>query len=76
MTTESTHEEHRRQSDISLKMAKRIRISGTLILLGLGVEVITLLWSNPTAFIVYVGVGGLFLALGMAAYLFSLVFTH
>ena len=76
MTEEQKHEEHRRQSDISSKMAKRIRIAGIFLLIGMAVEVVSLLWSNPTAFLVFVTVGGFFFFLGLAAYLFSLVFTH
>ena len=76
MTFAQPPEVHRRESDVSPRMARRIRIAGIFLLLGMAVEVISLLWSNPTAFLVYVTVGGFFLLLGLAAYLFSLVFTH
>ena len=76
MTTEQTPEIHRRESDVSPRMARRIRIAGVFLLLGMGVEVISLIWSHPTSFLLYLTVGGLFILLGLAAYLFSLVFTH
>jgi hypothetical protein len=51
----------------------RLRISGTLIILGLIVEAICLLWTRPLAFVLFVGVGGGFLAIGILFYLYSLV---
>jgi len=67
---------HRRTSDINPKVARRIRISGIFLLLGMAVEVFSLLIAHPTAFLIFVTFGGTFLVLGLAAYLFSLVFTH
>jgi hypothetical protein len=69
MTTEA----HRRGSDLHPKVARRIRISGVLLLLGMAVEVISLMWSNPTAFLVFSSVGFFFFAAGLGFYLFSLV---
>ncbi len=69
-------ETHRRGSDVSPRVARRLRVSGVALLLGMGIEVVSLLWSHPTSFLVFVGVGGAFLLIGLAAYLFSLVFTH
>lgn len=76
MTAEQLPEVHRRESDASPKVKRRIRVSGIFLLLGMAVEVITLLWAHPTSFLVFVAVGGLFFLLGLAAYLFSVVFTH
>ena len=67
---------HRRGSDISPKVARRIRVSGIFLLLGMAIEVGSLLSSHPTSFLVFVIFGGACLVLGIAAYLFSLVFTH
>lgn len=69
-------EAHRRGSDISPKVARRIRVSGIFLLLGMAIEVGSLLSSHPTSFLVFVIFGGACLVLGIAAYLFSLVFTH
>jgi predicted membrane channel-forming protein YqfA (hemolysin III family) len=55
------------------KIAPRLRISGALISLGLLIEVFTLSWNNPVAFLVFLGVGGLLLAVGIVFYLLSLV---
>jgi hypothetical protein len=55
------------------KLEKRLRISGVFVILGLVVELISLKWSHPTAFLLFVIVGGMFMAAGMVLYLFSLV---
>lgn len=68
-------EVHRRGSDIGPKVARRIRVSGIFILLGMGIEAVSLLWVHPTAFLVYATFGGFCLLVGLVAYLFSLVFT-
>ena len=76
VSAEKAPEVHHRGSDISPKVARRIRISGSFILVGMGIEAVSLLWSHPTSFLVFVIFGGACLLLGLAAYLFSLVFTH
>ena len=55
------------------KIESRIRISGSLVLLGLFVEAISLLWSHPTAFLLFAFVGGGLIAFGVMIYLYSLV---
>jgi len=55
------------------KIAPRLRISGGLISLGLLIEAFTLSWNNPVAFLVFLGIGGLLLAVGIVFYLLSLV---
>jgi hypothetical protein len=54
-------------------LERRLRVSGTLIILGLIVEAVCLLWTRPLAFVLFVGVGGGFLAIGIVFYLYSLV---
>jgi hypothetical protein len=58
---------------IATKMQRRVRISGTLVLLGLLVEMVSLLWSHPSAFIFFLMPGALLMASGILLYLFSLV---
>ena len=55
------------------RMAPRLRIAGALIFLGVLVEAFTLGWNNPIAFLVFLGIGGLLMFLGLAVYLLSLV---
>ena len=54
-------------------MEQRIRISGLLVAAGLLVQMITFIWSNPTAFLVFILIGGTLQAAGMLIYLYSLV---
>ena len=54
-------------------LERRLRISGTLIILGLIVEAVCLLWSRPLAFVLFIGFGGTLLTAGILFYLYSLV---
>ena len=54
------------------KVQKRIRVSGMLIIAGLLVELLTLHWSHPTAFLFFLLLGGTLMAVGVVTYLFSL----
>lgn len=55
------------------KLEKRIRIAGVLVVLGLIVELITLHWAHPTAFLFFLFLGGGLMGLGILFYLYSLV---
>ncbi len=57
-------------------MERRLQISGILLLLGVLVEMLCIVWTRPIAFIVFVVIGGLFLALGISAYLMALISRH
>jgi hypothetical protein len=54
------------------KLTRRLQLAGLLVSLGLIVEAVTLLWSHPTAFLVFLLVGGLLVAAGVLLYLFSI----
>ena len=56
-----------------LKIEKRIRLAGMLLIAGLLVELVTLRWSHPTAFLFFLLLGGALMASGIAVYLLSLV---
>jgi hypothetical protein len=56
-----------------MKIEKRIRLAGILLIAGLLVELATLRWSHPTAFLFFLFLGGALMALGITIYLFSLV---
>jgi hypothetical protein len=55
------------------KIERRIRLAGILLIAGLLVELVTLRWSHPTAFLLFLLLGGLLMALGIGVYLLSLV---
>jgi hypothetical protein len=58
-------------SEIGIERA--LRASGILLILGLAVEVISLVWEEPLAFLLFFAVGGLMTFLGIILYLYSLV---
>ncbi len=55
------------------RIEQRLRFAGILLLLGLLTEAATLRSLHPLAFVVFVVVGGFFLAAGILIYLHSLV---
>jgi hypothetical protein len=54
-------------------VSKRLRLAGTLVILGLLVQGLTLLWNHPLAFLSFLGLGGLLLFSGIVIYLFALI---
>lgn len=60
-------------NDNEPKMNRRLRLSGILVVLGLVVDVLSLLWNHPLAFVAFMFLGGLFVFLGIIVYLASLL---
>ena len=58
---------------MAARMERRLRVSGILIVLGLLVEALSLIRLHPLAFLGFMFVGGGFLVIGIAIYLYSLV---
>ncbi len=58
---------------IPVSMESVIRTSSAFVIAGLLVESFSLIWAHPTAFIVFVGVGGGLIGLGVVFYLLSLL---
>jgi hypothetical protein len=54
-------------------MERRLRISAVSLVLGLLVELFTLFSARPFIFLVYVGFGGLLIAVGVLLYLWTLL---
>ncbi|HWX56545.1 MAG TPA: hypothetical protein VN176_18325 [Verrucomicrobiae bacterium] len=57
----------------SVFVSRRLRLAGTLVILGLLVQGLTLLWNHPLAFLSFLGLGGLLLFAGIVIYLFALI---
>jgi hypothetical protein len=57
-------------------IGRSLRLPGILLILGLAVELISLLWAKPLAFIVFAFVGGALFLGGIFLYLYSLVATR
>lgn len=51
---------------------RKLQISGVILIVGLVVEGLCLLSGSPIGFILFVGVGGLLIAIGILYYLYSL----
>jgi hypothetical protein len=54
-------------------LSRRLKLSGLLVCSGLVVEAVTLLWQHPTAFLVFLLLGGSLVAVGVLVYLFAIV---
>jgi hypothetical protein len=52
-----------------------LRASSALIILGLLVEIVSLLWFHPLSFVLFIFVGATLIGLGIVVYLISLVFA-
>ena len=52
-----------------------LQVSSSLIILGLIVEIASLLWFHPLSFLLFVFVGVILIGLGIVVYLISLVFA-
>jgi len=52
-----------------------LQVSSVLIILGLLVEIVSLLWFHPLAFVLFAFVGAFLIGLGILVYLASLAFA-
>lgn len=57
-------------------LERRLQFSGILLILGLLVEALCLFWTQPIAFVLFLGLGGVLQGFGILLYLFSLVSTR
>jgi uncharacterized membrane protein YczE len=53
-------------------LRRRLKLAGILVALGLIVEAVTMFWPHPTAFLVFLFLGGLLVAAGVLLYLFTI----
>jgi len=58
---------------VASQLIRRLRRAGLLVALGLIVETVTLFWPHPTAFLVFLFLGGLLVAAGVLLYLFAII---
>jgi len=54
------------------RLERRLRLAGYLLIGGLLVELITLRWAHPTAFLFFALLGGGLMGLGVLIYLLAL----
>lgn len=50
-------------------LERRLKVSSGLVFVGLVVEIVTLYWSHPLAFLAFLLMGGILVAAGIALYL-------
>lgn len=55
------------------KLHRRLRLSGLLLAVGLVIQILTLYWSHPTAFLAFLGLGGALVAAGLGTYAWAVV---
>ena len=54
-------------------LAARLRLSGLLIVSGLGVELASFFWNHPISFVLFLSLGAGLAGAGMLLYLWSIV---
>jgi len=54
-------------------LQRRLQFAGSFLILALLIEALTVLWSRPVGFVVFVGLSGVLFAGGIILYLYSLV---
>jgi len=59
----------------SIGIRRYLQASSGLIILGLLVEIVSLLWFHPLSFVLFLFVGVILIGLGILVYLISLVFA-
>lgn len=57
------------------QLQRRLKIAAYLLIAGLLVEILTLYWSSPLSFMLFMGVAGTLVALGVIVYLAAIVAT-
>lgn len=56
-------------------MGRLLRVSSALVIVGLLLEIVSLLWFHPLAFVLFAFVAASLIGLGILVYLVSLVFA-
>lgn len=54
-------------------MSKKLRTASAFIIIGILVEALSLLWNHPLSFVIFLGISGLLMAVGILLYLWALV---
>jgi hypothetical protein len=60
-------------ADHSPPLQRRLKIAAYLLIAGLIIEVVTLYWTSPISFILFIGLSGTLVALGVIVYLIAIV---
>ena len=60
-------------AEITYRLQRRLKIAAYLLIAGLLVEAVTFYWSSPLSFMLFIGVGGTLIGLGIIVYLTAIV---
>lgn len=60
----------------SMGIHRSLRFAGVLLILSLAVELTSLLWERPLAFLLFAFIGGALFIAGILLYLYSLVSSN
>ncbi len=60
---------------VEFGMQRLLRASSAIIVLGLAIELLSLLWFHPLSFVLFAVVGAALIGLGILIYLASLAFA-
>lgn len=55
------------------RLQRRLKIAAYLLIAGLIIEAVTLYWFSPLSFMLFMGVGGSLVVLGIIIYLLAIV---
>ena len=55
------------------RIEKRLRLAGSLLIAGLGLQALTLSWNHPLAFLAFMFVASPLVVAGVVIYLYSIV---
>jgi len=59
----------------AIGLERSLQVSSSLVILGLLVEIASLLWFHPLSFVLFIFVGVVLMGMGIVVYLLSLVFA-
>lgn len=57
----------------SVGLYRRLQLSGILMAAGLLIQVVTLYWAHPLAFVLFIVLGGTLVTVGILLYLYAIV---
>jgi membrane protein YdbS with pleckstrin-like domain len=57
------------------RLQRTLKIAAYLLIAGLIIEAITLYWTSPLGFMLFIGASGTLIALGIIVYLIAIVAT-
>ena len=55
------------------RLQRRLKIAAYLLIAGLIIQAITLYWTSPLSFMLFIGASGTLIALGIIVYLIAIV---